>query len=365
MKGECPRRLDDGIVKWAGKKIPEVQRISSFHRDRFCVPYKISSVSKKQAMNFPTVSPPNLVILLLGWIFGNLVFSLMSPATVWAGDLPPQIVDHEGEKAVYPASNAVVQSEPLLHPSARPLLVNSPTCAASDFSDGTLMPFSERTTKKPNYVKAATLDGRSCAEVFWSQAGYDGTRVTKGAEAEGKLRFSKEGWFSFKFYLPSKEYPYDKTAGMAQIFSLGGGCSWAGLMNIENNSLVFNHRHASIAPERAVICQDIKRDQWNQVRIHFIASHQKQGMVQVWYGDSGVPVYERKKINFAFGEWIGDRLSEVDQKSRAGTAFIQLKFGQYNHDPEHYTVGETRKSYYTDVMMSMTPPDWYTVGISK
>jgi len=236
--------------------------------------------------------------------------------------------------------------------------VNTPTEVAGNFSGGSLAPFFECTTKKPNYVKASYIGGKSCAEVFWTQVGFDGTRMKKGAEGCCTLKFPKEGWYAFKFYLPAKGYPYDKEAGMAQIFSLGGCCSWAAMFSVSNNQLKVCHRAACSTPTGGVICSDIKRDQWNQVRIHFVASHQGQGLLEVWYGDSTSPVYQKRNISFGFGEWDGDQLAKVDHTSRAGTAYIDLKFGQYNYDVPNYTPGESRTSYYTDIIMSLKKPEW-------
>lgn len=101
---------------------------------------------------------------------------------------------------------------------------NTSTHQETGFEDGNLSPFTVCTTQSPNYVQAFTLGTAKCSKFYWTQVGYDGTRMDKGAEACSSLNFYKEGWFGFSFYLPSNGFPANKEQSIAQIFA-ENGCS--------------------------------------------------------------------------------------------------------------------------------------------
>lgn len=233
--------------------------------------------------------------------------------------------------------------------------VNTSTQKSTDFQDGNLSPFSVCTTTSPSYVQPFTKNGAPCAKFFWSEAGYNGTRVTKGAEACGDLNLYKDGWYAFKIFVPASGYPTNKKTIIGQIFSEGGCSSWAATFNIENNELWIEHRVACVAPTRTRIASSIPRDTWVRLVCQFSASHASTGFMKVWWNGAsqGSPTYSRTNINFAFGDWEGDTLKSSGDSGVFGSAtdnMIRLKFGMYCFDDANYTDNETRVLYYDNVV---------------
>jgi hypothetical protein len=233
---------------------------------------------------------------------------------------------------------------------------DAPDYKASGFDGGTIAPFTICTTQSPNFGQVVTLNGAPCMEFYWTQTAYNGTRMTRGAEACSSLQFTKEGWYGLQFCLPSSAFPTDKTQGIAQIFAMGGCTSWAALLQVRNNALWIVHRGNCVAtPEYQVkLLGDIPRDQWNSVIIHFVASNQSAGLVEVWLDDTiptpAVPTYRKTGINFAFGTWVADALVNVP------TNTIGLKFGMYNFDDGNYTIGESRTIFFDNVSQLVGNP---------
>jgi hypothetical protein len=217
--------------------------------------------------------------------------------------------------------------------------VDTSTQKSTGFEDGTIAPFSICTTQSPNYGQPFTKDGVKCIKFFWQQSAYNGTRLTRGAEACSSLTTFKEGWYGFRFYLPSPGYPTNKEAAIGQIFQSGACNSWAALLIVKNNALRLQYRGACVTPVDVLIAADIQRNAWKPVVIHFVASHQNAGTMEVWY--NGTRVYSATGINFGFGTWSGDTLA-------AGNS-MNWHFGQYDYDSANYTAGETRTSYYDNV----------------
>jgi Polysaccharide lyase len=230
------------------------------------------------------------------------------------------------------------------------------TLVASGFESGKLAPYSVCTTEGPNSVQAAALNGEPSAKLYWQQAGYDGTRLKRGAEACSALAFYKDGWYGLEFYLPSPGFPSDKTLGIAQIFSLGGCSSWAAMLQIHGNELWIEHRGncASPAEFQVRLAADIPRNTWLPVVMHFVASHAGAGSIEVWYRDAvctpNSPTYRKTGINFGFGDWTADALTQTASNQ------IALKFGMYNFDDGNYTPGETRTLYYDNVSQLIGNP---------
>lgn len=230
---------------------------------------------------------------------------------------------------------------------------NTSTQQETGFEDGNISPFTICTTQSPNYGQAFTKNGEKCIKFYWTQTGFDGTRMDKGAEACSSLNFYKEGWYGFHFYLPSTGYPYNKETAIAQIFSEGGCSSWAAMLIVRNNALYLQRRNACVTPTEVLIASDIQRDAWKPVIIHFKASHQSAGLVEVWYAGAGKssPTYRATNINFAFGTWNGDSLD-----SSVGDNMIKLKFGMYCYDTANYTANETRVVYFDNVSQLVGNP---------
>ncbi|MBT0569882.1 heparin lyase I family protein [Curvibacter sp. CHRR-16] len=227
------------------------------------------------------------------------------------------------------------------------------------FESGTVSPFSVCTTKSPNSVtvispssdslNTSSSGGSKVAKVQWYQSGYDGTRMTKGAElcsdADTGVDTAKEAWIGFMFYLPSS-YPSDKEAGLFQLFESGGCSSWAGMLIIVNDSLRISHRGNCASTTQTTIVTSLQRDAWIPVVVHMVASQASAGTVQVWVGDSATqssPTYSATGINFGFGTW------NTTTDTLASDSHIYFKFGQYNYDTANYTSGESRVTYYDNI----------------
>jgi autotransporter-associated beta strand protein len=249
---------------------------------------------------------------------------------------------------------------------ATSLYVSNTNQQSTGFLDGTINPFTSCTVKSPNYGIAGTNQGTPCLHFYWQANGYDGTRDDRGTEACSDVQSFKEGWYGFYIYLPAfnpafvNSYPTNKQAGCAQIFQNGYcGGSWAALMIVTNNSLYLNYRSYCGTPNFVKIADDIPRDAWVPVIIHFVASHANGGMIQVWFDGAppGSPSYGATNINFGFGTWNAD-------DSLVSTNPLTYKFGQYDYDDGNYTTNETRTSYYGNVcqMVDPLPTNGWTVA---
>lgn len=223
--------------------------------------------------------------------------------------------------------------------------VNTETQESTGFKNGTLDPFTPCTLKEPNTAEYYKLNETPCIKFYWEEAAYDGTRLKRGAEACSKLHTFKEGWYGFSFYLPSPGYPDDKVGAIAQIFQSGRCKSWGALLVVDKGSLRLNYRFDCGHPTVVTISETIKYNTWNPIIIHFVASHENAGSMQVWYGDAckkqADPTYNIARINFGFGEWDKDVLTAENQ--------LTFKMGQYNFDDKNYIPNETRTDYYTNV----------------
>ncbi|WP_316799767.1 heparin lyase I family protein [Pedobacter frigidisoli] len=239
-------------------------------------------------------------------------------------------------------------------------LINSTTQKESDFEDGTISPFSICTTQNPAYGQAFTLNGQKCMKFYWTQTGYDGTRMDRGAEACSDLNIYKDGWYGFHFYLSSTAFPTNKSQTIAQVFSNGGCASWTAMLEVKNNALwlVYRGNCATTGNTEVQITGSIQRNAWKDFIIHFRASNNGTGLVQVWYAGAGknTPTYQATNINFGFGTWVNDTL---DANSPIG-----LKFGMYNWDDGNYTANESRTIYFDNVsQLAGNPSDaWETVN---
>ncbi len=239
---------------------------------------------------------------------------------------------------------------------------------ATGFENGTVDPFVICTTRSPSYGRGTEFMGRNVLEFQWTETGST-ARVDKGAEACGGPRFHKEGWYGFQFYLPDPGFPKDKFQGIAQIFGLGGCSSWVSKLDVKDNSLLFSRRgHCGTAVD-TVIAEDIERNKWHSVIIHFIASHAEQGLTEVWFDEDvcnqAEPTYRATDINYGFGDADPDgwdtatdslKRQAIDPNSQGGfrefgTNEIEFKIGMYNFDNTNYTPGESRTLYYDNVSM--------------
>lgn len=144
-------------------------------------------------------------------------------------------------------------------------------------------------------------------------------------------------------YLPSKGYPMNKRGGIFQLFSGNGSCtSWAGMLTVVNNSLMFSHRTGCVTPTEPTLVKDIPRDRWIPVIVHVVVSRQQQGQVELWFDGASKdkPTYSAKNINFGFGVWRDDDTIE---------GRMHFTFGQYAWDESNYTPNETRVNYFDNI----------------
>ncbi|KAL2206772.1 hypothetical protein CC79DRAFT_1358602 [Sarocladium strictum] len=183
------------------------------------------------------------------------------------------------------------------------------TLYQADFSSGT-GPFSTCNFKA--HSKAVVADGK--LEVFFDEAGFDGTRDDKGVEIcvfedgtrTNVKQMNKEGWQGFRIYVPSDTFPNNKRTIFAQQFCPGGCSSWCGTLEISGNSIVAEHPPACGDATTATIVESIDRDAWHDVLVCMKVSQQLRGAYEVWW--DGNLVYSKKNINVGFGDWDGDAL---------------------------------------------------------
>jgi hypothetical protein len=198
---------------------------------------------------------------------------------------------------------------------------NTTKLHATDWLKGSINPFTPCNVLAPSFVQASvspkTPSGSNQAlKVYFDETDFDGTRNDKGAEfclfepgtTTNQVNMHKAGWQGFAVYVPSKDYPSDKETGIAQQFCPGGCSSWCGIISIVNNTLALDHRPACGAATHTTIVDDIQRDVWHTMVIHFVASHNGTGEYSLWY-DTEL-VYSKTSINLGFGSsWTND---EVD-----------------------------------------------------
>jgi hypothetical protein len=244
-----------------------------------------------------------------------------------------------------------------------PTDVSTGTQFSSGFENQSLAPFSLCTYQSPNYGDISNLyaaNGDYSYNFFWYESSYNGTRDTKGVEACSNFATYKEGWYGFSFYLPSSGYPKNKTATIAQIFQDGACNSWAAMLVVQNGALYLYHRDYCGTATETLITSSIQYDAWKPIIIHWVASHENAGTIQVWYanqiGSQNSPTYSATGLNFGFGTWSGDTLASGNQQV--------LKFGMYNWDTTNYTSGETRTIYFDCVNQLEGNPSgaWNTVN---
>ena len=218
--------------------------------------------------------------------------------------------------------------------------LDAQTLRSHDFNDGKYGPFYECTTQNPNYTRIE--DGRMTT--FWTESGYNGTRMTKGAEACCEdWHTLKEGWYGMIMHLGS-DYPKNKQAGVAQIFQFVNSSfwTWAAMLLIVDGDLEIIHRADGGTSNNVeeVVYADFPYEEDVEIIIHFILSQANAGKIQVWV--NGVSKYHVTNTNFGFGSWNGD-------VQAGGYTYIDLKVGQYNFEDSDYDNNETRTIYYDNL----------------
>ncbi len=230
--------------------------------------------------------------------------------------------------------------------------IDTPDHKESGFTNGEMTPFQAEAgvTTRGNYMRVDQIDGEPAVKSYWAQANYNGTRATRGAEAQPiDLKIHGDGWYAFRFYLP-QDFPADKELSIAQIFSRGGCSSWSSMVVIRNNNLILSRRSSNgcTAAVEHPLASNIQRGTWNTIILRFKPSSKKAGELKVWYNNNNerAPNIEINKLNFGGGAFVNDSLDPSIENN-----WINLKFGQYNYDFANYSPGETRTIYFDDVSM--------------
>jgi hypothetical protein len=217
----------------------------------------------------------------------------------------------------------------------------------------------------PNWIHGTGYN--LAAQMWWTALNYDGTREARGMEACSDVTVASEGWYGFTFYPPSTAtsattYPNDKLGAIAQIFQDGYCNSWASLLLVDHGALEIEWRDYCGVANVIPLAPSIKYDQWNPIIIHWVASNNNTGQIQVWYGDDvktlSHPTYSVQNINFGFAHnWAPGAPLPADSQQ-------VLKFGMYNFDDGNYTPGEKRTMFYDNVtqLSGASPNGWWTVN---
>lgn len=230
-------------------------------------------------------------------------------------------------------------------------LVSAGELVSHDFNDGDMGPFVECTTKNPNYARVVNQR----LETYWTERGWDGTRVSKGAEACHELRgrgeeleTQKEGWMGFIINV-DEGHRRDSESGVSQIFGFEDNrniFTWEAVLDLIDGGLVLTHRAGS--GRNNVVHGDVYPDMPYgvdvSVVIQFILSNRNRGKVEVWI--DGESTYRAENINFGLGNFN----SNDEQTDDTYTTF---KVGQYDYQDEDYRDNEVRIIRYDNL-------SWYT-----
>ena len=211
--------------------------------------------------------------------------------------------------------------------------VNAETLVSHDFDDGTLSGWEACTTQNPNY----TIVENGRIKTFWTETGYNGTRMDKGAEAcNFNFETFKEGWYGVTVNIGS-DYPRNTEASICQMMGHGPCLSWIVLLQIINGDLALVHRLGCTSPTSATIYPDFPYQTDMDIVMHAIFSGENNGEFQIWV--NGESVYLATNIDLGNGSFTNDILDN----------FVGFKMGQYNYDDGGYTNDETRTVYYDNV----------------
>lgn len=220
--------------------------------------------------------------------------------------------------------------------------LNAQDLLTHDFNDGTLGGFEPCTTKSPNYAKVVN----NRLETYWTESGYDGGRVSKGAEACGKGEYTtrKEGWMGMYLNVDNS-YPRDKESGILQIFGFANDANvftWEGMLKLWDGDLTLVHRVRGTGTEEMVY-SNFPYGEDVSVIVHFILSANNNGEIEVWV--NGNSEFRITGINFGLGNFNSNDEQYDD-------TYTELKMGQYNYDNNEYTDNEVR-------IVSFDNVSWY------
>lgn len=229
---------------------------------------------------------------------------------------------------------------------------NSSTQAETNFDNGSLSPYYTCTTQNPAYVKVVS----NRAKFYWTQEGYDGTRMDRGAEICNPLEFQSEGFMGFNLYVPpasgTVHFPDDKSTTIAQIMSGYNCSSWAAMLEIRNNDLYISHRYYCGTATEAEIYTDIPRSEWMAFQIRFMPSNNNHGCIQIKL--NGELIYSIRSINFAWGVFESENILDDSYDNNR----LVTKLGMYCHDSDNYTDDEYRILYYDNASAYSGSDGW-------
>lgn len=230
-------------------------------------------------------------------------------------------------------------------------LVSGAELVSHDFNDGRMGPFVECTTKSPNYAKVVNKR----LETFWTERGWDGSRVSKGAEACHELRergeeleTQKEGWMGFIINV-DEGHRRDSESGVSQIFGFEDNrniFTWEAVLDLIDGGLVLTHRAGSGTNKitHGDVYPNMPYGVDVSVVIQFILSNRNQGKVEVWI--DGKSAYRANNINFGLGNFNNNDEQTDD-------TYTTFKVGQYDYQDEDYRNNEERIIRYDNL-------SWYT-----
>ena len=206
------------------------------------------------------------------------------------------------------------------------------TLFANNF-DGhaSMYPFWRGWAWDPCYIEQ--MDG--CAEFYFNQAALDADdrRMRRGAELTCNYKTTRDGWYSFRIYLPEGKFPKDVDGSIiAQIFNNGDRNSWAGVLTIDQDKINISYRKALIEPTVKTVGTAVW-DQWIPLVVYFKAGRNGKGRIKVWMGNDmteAAPIVDSGNIDFGFGEWIDDETlnGEVTAENEVAD-YLGCKFGLY------------------------------------
>ena len=221
-----------------------------------------------------------------------------------------------------------------------PFTVNAQGFKYHDFDDGDMGPFVKCTTKNPNYTKVV----KNRLETYWTQTSYDGSRMTKGAEAcgdpdaEGARDIGyltyKHVWAGFIMNIDTgymAENP-NSDGGLMQVFGfyqpdgVDKYSSWTAMLDYKKGNITWVDRRNLSTKTYALVYEDYPKGQDVAVIVHVVLSSNSNGMVEIFM--DGVKRYSRYNINIGMGVF------NDDDEQIAPDSYTELKIGQYDYRNE-------------------------------
>jgi len=198
-------------------------------------------------------------------------------------------------------------------------------------------PFVSCTTKKPNYSKVVN----NRLETYWTETSYDGTRMTKGAEACGDPDAEDArdiGYLTYKYvwmgFVINIDEGYmadnpNSEAGLMQVFGfyqpdgVDKYSSWTAMLDYKKGNITWTDRRNLSTKTFGLVYEDFPKGQDVNVIVHVVLSGNSKGMVEIWM--DGVLKYSRYNINIGMG------LFDDDDIQISPDSYTELKIGQYDY----------------------------------